>query len=73
MALVKSAPKANMAVLEKRSAIAKALWFLEAGNERSSDPMKLQAEFDAQKDEMLLKAIKFEKLLGNLKHEITIK
>lgn len=55
----------------KRLAVAKALWFLEIGDDKPEDPSDVQAAFDNRSDEMVTKAIQFEVLLGRLDYSFT--
>lgn len=55
----------------KRLAVAKALWFLEVGDDKPKNPSDVQAAFDERRDEMVTKAIQFEVLLGRLDYSFT--
>jgi len=51
--------------------LAKAMFFLELGNEKPQDGTEAQAAFDTVKKEMVGKAIKLKKTLHRLGYEIT--
>jgi hypothetical protein len=53
-----------------RSKIAKALWIVEQGDNRPTDPEQLQSEFDSVKNEWIGKAIKVKKTLDLLGYEV---
>lgn len=53
-----------------RSKLAKALWIVEQGDDRTKDPEKLQSEFDAVKNEWIAHAVKVKKTLSFLGYEL---
>ena len=58
---------------DARSKLAKALWIVSLGDSRSTDPKRLQAEFDMVKNEWLGKASTLKKTLDLLGYQLTQK
>lgn len=56
---------------DARSKLAKALWIVDQGDSRPTDPEALQYEFDAVKNEWIGKAIKVKKTLDLLGYSLT--
>jgi len=56
---------------DARTKLAKAMFFVELGDEKPQDPYEAQAAFDAVRIEWTRKAIRVKKNLGRLGYDLT--
>lgn len=66
----KTAPAVSVEEHDVRTKLAKALWIVSVGDNKPSDPVEAQAEFDIVRNDWMVNAIKLKKTLSRLGYQI---